>query len=196
MREARDKRARTKSEESLVSPSIPSSDNVKSLIESSGTSSKSNNENDVTHIISSDSEGEPTALNNDAHWSTPRFKRILEEYSSNNLASMEIVRINLSFICPEEVHAEYEAQMMEDVPKFIKELETKVFMMKIARCRYSPPYTVTCARNSNREITCDDDQNGGKCNHCMVRYQMNRLEVIVANLTTTIRPTDRPGKIT
>ena len=191
--QGRDKRSRTKSDDSLASPSIPSGDNIRPPGDSSGTSTNIKEEAETSYIISSDSDDDPAALSNDAHWSTPRFKRILEEYASNNLASMEIIRINLSFICPEEIFANYEAQLMEDIPKFIKEVEIKVLLMKITRCRSSPPYTITCVKNSNNDVACDDGKNGEKCNHCMARYQMIRLENNVANLTTTIRPTDRPG---
>ena len=144
-------------------------------------------------MIISDSDDEGNALTNDAHWSPIRFKRVLEESASNNLASMEKIRINLCFICPESVFTNYEAEAMEDIPRFIKEIEIQTFLMKITRCRLSPPYTGTCARSSNREIECQDAPNGKKCNHCMARYQFNRLDSNVGDLTTTIRPADKQG---
>ena len=106
-------------------------------------------------ISSGESDDNQTDNNKkDVYWSPMRIKRTLEDSSSNKLAMMEVIRVNICFTYPELQFAEpkSEPQIIDDMAAFIKEAETKTCLLKLVRCRYSPSYTDECPKSSNNQI--------------------------------------------
>ena len=125
-----------------------------------------------------------------------RIKRTLEDSSSNKLAMMEVIRINICFTYPELQFAEpkSEPQIIDDMAAFIKEAETKTCLLKLVRCRYSPSYTDECPKSSNNQIVCQLFGNGEECHQCRALMNCEILKSNIKIITTNSKLDDQVGK--
>ena len=127
-----------------------------------------------------------------------RIKRTLEDSSSNKLAMMEVIRVNICFTYPEIQFAEpkSEPQIIDDMAAFIKEAETKTCLLKLVRCRYSPSYTDECPKSSNNQIICQLFGNGEECHQCRAIMNCDILKNNIKIITTNSKLDDQVGKYT
>ena len=125
-----------------------------------------------------------------------RIKRTLEDSSSNKLAMMEVIRVNICFTYPEMQFAEpkSEPQIIDDMAAFIKEAETKTCLLKLVRCRLSPSYTDECPKSSNYQVVCQIFGSGEECHQCRAISNCDILKNNIKLITTKTKMDDQIGK--
>ena len=144
------------------------------------TSSMSGNDDGGSAPKASKEDNESITIGkNGFYWAPIRFKRTTTKIESNQLATVEESRCNLCFTYPEDFINDHkvEQRTIFEFTKFAKEVEAKIAILKLTKCRINQPYTISCPKDANKDLKCTKP-----CFQCIVKEDEEELNEIIQKL--------------